>query len=160
MPLSRRDMTHSCTCHWFDETWLIRVYAIESTRHDSCRYMTLHHISRHDSFIYVPWLIHTCAMTHSYMCHDSFIYVPWLISMRDINYMSLISFDTSLAHLAMCNKSYHKNSVSPKMPYTSVEEPYISAKETYISAKVPYVLPQKPIDFLWHPPRLTCHSHI
>ena len=33
----------------------------------------------HDSFIHVPWLIHTCAMTHSYMCHDSFIYVTWLI---------------------------------------------------------------------------------
>jgi len=27
----------------------------------------------------VPWLIHMCATTHSYVCHDSFIYVPWLI---------------------------------------------------------------------------------
>ena len=26
----------------------------------------------------VPWLIHMCAMTHSYVCHDSFICVPWL----------------------------------------------------------------------------------
>jgi len=60
----------------------------------------------HDSFIYVPWFIHICAMTHSnelvirgrqwgrrkkvslrwlcamthsYMCHDSFIYDPWFI---------------------------------------------------------------------------------
>jgi len=29
--------------------------------------------------ICVPWLIHMCAMTHSYVCHDSFISVPWLI---------------------------------------------------------------------------------
>jgi len=36
------------------------------------------------AFICVPWLIHMCAMTHSYVCHDSFIYafcVPWLIHM-------------------------------------------------------------------------------
>jgi len=33
----------------------------------------------HDSFTYVPWLIHICAMTHAHMCHDSFTYVPWLI---------------------------------------------------------------------------------
>ena len=33
------------------------------------------------SSICVPWLIHTCAMTHSYVCHESFICVPWLIHM-------------------------------------------------------------------------------
>ena len=25
----------------------------------------------HNSFIHVPWLMHTCAMTHAYMRHDS-----------------------------------------------------------------------------------------
>jgi len=50
---------------------------------------------RHDSFIYVTWLIHMCDMTqnmkelccdmtHSYMWHDSFIYVTWLIHMCDM----------------------------------------------------------------------------
>jgi len=29
--------------------------------------------------MFVPWLIHTCYMTHSYTCHDWFLYVPWLI---------------------------------------------------------------------------------
>jgi len=33
----------------------------------------------HDSFIHVPWLIHTCTMTHSYMYHDSSMHVTWLI---------------------------------------------------------------------------------
>jgi len=31
------------------------------------------------SFIYVPWLIHICAMTHSNVCHDSFKCVPWRV---------------------------------------------------------------------------------
>jgi len=35
----------------------------------------------HDSFMCVPWLIHKCAMTHSYVCHNSFISAPWLIHM-------------------------------------------------------------------------------
>ena len=35
----------------------------------------------HDSSICVPWLIHMCAMTHSYVCNDSSICVPWLIHM-------------------------------------------------------------------------------
>ena len=34
--------------------------------------------------IHVMWLsiIHTCAMTPSYMSHDLFIYVPWLLDIR------------------------------------------------------------------------------
>jgi len=36
----------------------------------------------HNSFRHVPWLIPTCAMTHSSLCHDSFLPVPWL---RTIN---------------------------------------------------------------------------
>jgi len=28
-----------------------------------------------------PWLIHMCAMAHSYVCHDSFICATWLIHM-------------------------------------------------------------------------------
>ena len=35
----------------------------------------------HDSFIYVPWRIHMCAMTHSYVCNDSFICVTRRIHM-------------------------------------------------------------------------------
>jgi len=35
----------------------------------------------YDVFACVPWLIHTCAMTHSHVCHDSFTRVPWLIHM-------------------------------------------------------------------------------
>jgi len=56
----------------------------------------------HDSFIYVPWLIHICAMTPWYSCHDTFRclhgsedlkthvrwmhywYVTWLIHMIQV----------------------------------------------------------------------------
>jgi len=68
----------------------------------------------HDSFINVPWLIHKCAMTpsymchvsfkcflrstlpgfnihmcdvsHSHVCHDSFIHVPWRIHTCDMTH--------------------------------------------------------------------------
>jgi len=36
---------------------------------------------RHDSFMCAPWLIHMCAMTHSYVWHDSFMCAPWLLHM-------------------------------------------------------------------------------
>ena len=29
----------------------------------------------HDSFIWMPWLIHLCSMTSSHICHDSCIHV-------------------------------------------------------------------------------------
>jgi len=45
----------------------------------------------HDSFTYVPWLIHICAMTHSHMCHDSFTYVPWLIHMCNDSFISAMT---------------------------------------------------------------------
>jgi len=31
-----------------------------------------HLVVRDDSFMFVMWLIHVCAMTHPCMCHDSF----------------------------------------------------------------------------------------
>ena len=48
--------------------------------HDSFRLIYVCAMTHSDSFMYVPWLIHTCgmcvchicAMTHSCMCHDSF----------------------------------------------------------------------------------------
>jgi len=33
----------------------------------------------HNSFMYVPWLIHICYVTHSLACTDPIVYVPWLI---------------------------------------------------------------------------------
>ena len=33
----------------------------------------------YDSCVYVPWRIHTCAVTRSCVCHDSFVCVPWLV---------------------------------------------------------------------------------
>jgi len=48
----------------------------------------------HDSFICVPWLIHMCAMTHSYMWHDSFICMTWLIHGcdRTLSYVTWLIF--------------------------------------------------------------------
>jgi len=82
----------------------------------------------HDSFICVPWLIHSficatwlvhmrdvthsymCAMTRSYVCHDSFVYVPWLIHMCDMthSYVWHDSFicGTWLIHMCAMTHSY------------------------------------------------------
>ena len=42
----------------------------------------------------VPWLIHTCAISHSCVWHDSFMYVPWLITM------------CATTHSYLCHDSY------------------------------------------------------
>jgi len=36
--------------------------------------------------IRVPWRIHMCDMTHSYVWHDAFICVTWLIHMCDMTH--------------------------------------------------------------------------
>jgi len=73
-------MTHPYVCHdiyaHFFFEWRTCLYINLSGALD---YWYARSCMCHDSFIYVPRLIHICAMTHSYMCHDSFIYVPWLI---------------------------------------------------------------------------------
>jgi len=68
-----RDMTHSYTWHdplraWdmtHSYVWKVDVLWSELPVDDSTFYV------RHDSFIYVTWLIHICDMTHSYMGRDS-----------------------------------------------------------------------------------------
>jgi len=54
-------------------------------RHVTCftRGFTASHVW-HDSFIRVPWLIHTCVMTLSHVCHDSLIRLTRLLYMRDM----------------------------------------------------------------------------
>jgi len=40
---------------------------------------------RHDSFMYVTWLIYMCVMTHSCMWRDSFMYVAFIYTTQLIN---------------------------------------------------------------------------
>jgi len=50
----------------------------------------------HDPFICVPWLIHTCDMTHSYVWHGPFICVC-----RDV--LACVPWsDVALAHSCVC----------------------------------------------------------
>jgi len=96
-------MTHSYMCQdsFICVPWLIPMCAMiismcamtySYIRHDSflCEYAhmlawvhwdTIGCCKYHDSFIYVPWLILMCTMTHSYVCCTVFTFVPWLISM-------------------------------------------------------------------------------
>ena len=67
-----RGMSHVChMTHTYHVThaipWLVDVYVLRS-------YVC------HDSFICVPWFIHVCAMTHSYVCAVVWVMcVTWLI---------------------------------------------------------------------------------
>jgi len=60
-----------------------------------------HSYAWHDSFICVPWLIHICDMTHSYVRRDySYVFiqgrmegakcVPWIIHTCDVTYLYLL----------------------------------------------------------------------
>ena len=55
-----------------------------------------------DVFIYMPWLIHMWAMTHSYMCHDSFTCEPWRIHMFAVTQ----SYVCPNAFIYMCRESF------------------------------------------------------
>ena len=76
------DTTHSHVS-FICVTWLIHVCDIVVQAHQSRVYavwtLGTHHSSMCVASICVTWLVHTWGMTHSYVCHDSFIRVPWLI---------------------------------------------------------------------------------
>jgi len=48
----------------------------------------------HGSYVCVSWLLRMCAMTHSYVCHGLFICVPWLIHM------------CAMTHSCVCHDSF------------------------------------------------------
>jgi len=101
------DMTHSCSWHdsfmcvtgrihcvtWLIYmcamthsyvTWLIHIWYDPFTCDTTHSHVTWLIHTWHEPVIYVPPLIHTCDVTHSYVCHDSFMcdmtksYVAWL----------------------------------------------------------------------------------
>jgi len=68
----------------------------------------------------VPWLMHICAMTHSYVCHDSFICVPWLIHKCDINHSYTIHV-TWLIHMYVIARDVtHKHNTHTHNPHTHI----------------------------------------
>jgi len=88
-----RDMTHSCIrcnsdwkLHMWQDSLMYVAWSHDAcgTWHNKCILDITHLYTCHDAFIHVPWLIHTRAMTHSYMWmthsytwHDSFIRMTW-----------------------------------------------------------------------------------
>jgi len=72
-------MTHSRVCH--DSLYTIILTLLWSTgrrvrRQKNCVSFC---VSFLDLFACVPWLFHTCAMTHLHVCNDSFTCATWLI---------------------------------------------------------------------------------
>jgi len=57
-------------------SWMSHVTHLNESWHTCAMWHVVASAARVDriwccSFIRVPWLIHMCAMTHSYVCHDS-----------------------------------------------------------------------------------------
>ena len=64
-------MTHLYVCH---DSFMC-VQCVTHRRNSTCIRSTTTHIASymwHDPYVCVPWLVHMCDMTHSYVCHDSF----------------------------------------------------------------------------------------
>ena len=72
-------------------------------RHDSSRCMQwsihtcaiTHPYVCHDSSIRVPWFVDICAMTHSFVFHVAFICVPWLIHFCHLTHSYVFLFHDS-----------------------------------------------------------------
>jgi len=60
-----------------------------ATDHDAAQNMTHSCVPFITRDVICSWLIHTCDMTHSYVCHDSFICVTWLIHVCDMTRSSV-----------------------------------------------------------------------
>jgi len=73
-----------------------------------------HSYAHHDSFICETWLCHTCVMTNSYVHHDSFICASWLIHMCTI---------PSLIHVCTVTHSYVRHDSFIRAPWLG----YVSA---------------------------------
>ena len=151
------DMTHSCMLHdpFMCVPWCMHVCDMTHSRmlHDTflsspslvtapvCTPYTevctatcvmTHSCMGHDSFIYATWLMHSCDVTHSYVCNDSIMCVTglvialayerilhsyachgacmcatWLISMRAIYFIDM----RAMTHSCACHiktKKIHK----------------------------------------------------
>ena len=63
---------------------------------------------RHDSFIFLTWLIRMFDMTHSYVRHDMFICVTWRIHMCDMkcSYMWYDVFTCATWHIHTCDMTH------------------------------------------------------
>jgi len=91
-------MTHSCVWHdWF--------MFPPRARHWWWRTCSLWciHVDLYDWVICVPWLIHLCAMTHSFVCYNSFICLPWLIQLCA---MTDSHFGWAMTHLYLWHDSF------------------------------------------------------
>ena len=98
---------------WLIRTWRIYTYEVRATMYE---------IASHDLFMCVPWLIHTCGMTHSYVCHDAFIdmrcvqllwhdsltRVPWLIHMCAMTHSYIWGAHNygDMTHSYVCHDSF------------------------------------------------------
>jgi len=107
-----------CTMNYSWVWWLVHICNMTysyvqhdsfNVRHDSSIYVLWlikiyavpHSFMWHDSFIGVTWLIHACDMTRSYTCCDSFIFVAWRIHTCGTTWASRIrSCATWLIHMS------------------------------------------------------------
>jgi len=60
----------------------------------------------HDSFIWVSWLIHMCAMTHSHVCHDSFIWTHSHVCHDSFIWVSWLIHMCAMTHSHVCHDSF------------------------------------------------------
>ena len=65
----------------WQDTWLIHACSTNHRMWDMTHSYVWYGF-RHVSFTCVTWLMHTCAITHSYVCHNSFLRVLWLTQAR------------------------------------------------------------------------------
>jgi len=118
-------------------SWRDSFICVQTTRSCVC----------HDSCTYVPWLVHTCAVTHAHVCRDSCTLVPWLMHTCAVTHAHVCR--DSGTRVSWLHPTSNNLNLTPSTLCTQHKPPCYVQRDSFIY--VPWLIPNPNSNNLMHP---------